>query len=238
MTEDVFKKCLPNLMHNTSVATLLPYLLKYRLVRMSDIDSVQSLYLDNSTKITNLLNLTNKNGGKNGFGLLYNCLFKTSEEHRGHDEIVQELERCALSCSPIAIDPPSDIDHAVESVDALIKEVSDYIGRDWSGFSTDRTIGGNVLCIDDLHDVFDAVIDTADEWHNFGLALKVHEPTLRQIKANNGNSDCKACLRETLSHWLRNGQSTTWQDIIRALCSRSVDQRKIAENIGRLSCHI
>ncbi|XP_064398622.1 uncharacterized protein LOC135345186 isoform X4 [Halichondria panicea] len=233
MTEDVFKKCLPNLMHNTSVATLLPYLLKYRLVRMSDIDSVQSLYLDNSTKITNLLNLTNKNGGKNGFGLLYNCLFKTSEEHQEHDEIVQELKRCALSCSPIAIDPPSDIDHAVESVDALIKEVSDHIGRDWSGFSTDRTIGGNVLSIDDLHDVFDAVIYTADKWYYFGFALKVDEFTLRQIKANNGNSDCRACLRETLSHWLRNGQSTTWQDIIRALCSRFVDQRKIAENIAQ-----
>ncbi len=93
-----------------------------------------------------------------------------------------------------------------------------------------------VLSIDDLHDVFDAVIDTADKWHNFGLALGVLEPTLKQIKANNGSSDCKTCLRETLSHWLQNGQSTTWQDIIKALCSRSVEMRKIAENIGRLSC--
>ncbi len=98
--------------------------------------------------------------------------------------------------------------------------------------STDRTIGGNVLSIDNLHDVFDAVIDMADEWYNFGLALKVLEPPLRHIKANHRSSDCKACLRETLSHWLRNGQSTTWQDVIQALCSRSVDQRKIAEDIG------
>ncbi len=104
--------------------------------------------------------------------------------------------------------------------------------------NTDRTIGGDILSIDDLHDVFDAVIDTADEWHNFGLALKVLEPTLRQIKANHRSSDCKACLRETLSHWLRNGQSTTWQDVIQALCSRCVDQRKIAEDIGRLSYHM
>ncbi len=99
MTEDVFKKCLSNLMRNTSVSTLLPYLLKYRLVHMPEVDSIQSPYLDNSTKITNLLNLTKRNGGKNGFGLLYDCLFKTIEEHRGHDEIVQELKRCALSSS-------------------------------------------------------------------------------------------------------------------------------------------
>ncbi len=108
--------------------------------------------------------------------------------------------------------------------------------------STDRTIGGNMLSIDDLHDVFDAVIDAANKWYDFGLALKVLEPTLKLIEADRWSSDCKTCLREMLSHWLRNGQSTTWQDITRALCSRSVDQRKIAEditkNIGRLSCHI
>ena len=74
MTEDDFKKCLPNVMHYTSVSTLLPYLLKYRLVHMADVDSVQSPYLDNSTRMTNLLNLTKRNGGKNGFGLLYDCL--------------------------------------------------------------------------------------------------------------------------------------------------------------------
>ncbi|XP_064389593.1 uncharacterized protein LOC135337585 isoform X3 [Halichondria panicea] len=138
MTEDVFKECLPNLTLFVSISTLLPYLLKYRLVHRADVDSVQSPNLDNSTKISNLLNLTKRNGGKNGFALLYDCLFKTSEEHRGHDKIVQELERYALSSStmnPIAIDPsilePPDADYAVESVDALIREVSDHIGRDW-----------------------------------------------------------------------------------------------------------
>ncbi len=105
---------------------------------MADIDSVQSPYLDNLTKISNLLNLTKRNGGKNGFDLLYGFLFKTSEEHQGHDEIIQELDRYALSSStmnPIAIDPsilePPGADYAVESVDALIREISDHIGRDW-----------------------------------------------------------------------------------------------------------
>ena len=102
--------------------------------------------------------------------------------------------------------------------------------------STDCTIGGNVLSIDNLYEALDAVIDAADKWYSIGLALNVREPRLRQIQSNYWSSDCKACLREMLSHWLRNGQSTTWQDVIQALCSRSVDQRKIAEDIGRLSC--
>ncbi len=141
MTEDVFKECLPSLTLFVSISTLLPYLLKYRLVHMADVDSVQSSYLDNLTKITNLFNLTKRNGGENGFDLLYDCLFNTSEEHRGHDEIVQELKRCAPSSStitglnPIAMDPSilesPDAKYAVESVDALIKEISDHIGQDW-----------------------------------------------------------------------------------------------------------
>ncbi len=136
MTEDVFKECLPSLTLFVSISTLLPYLLKYRLVHVADVDSVQSPYLDNSTKITNLLNLTKRNGGKNGFDRLYDCLFNTSEEHRGHDEIVQELKRCALSSSTITglnsiATDPSDVDHVVESVDALIRKISDHIGRDW-----------------------------------------------------------------------------------------------------------
>ena len=102
--------------------------------------------------------------------------------------------------------------------------------------STDHTIGGNVLSIDDLYEALDAVLDAADKWYNFGLALNLRETTLMHIEADHGSSDCKTCLRETLSHWLRNSQSTTWQDVIQALCSRSVDQRKIAEDIGRLSC--
>ena len=142
MTEDVFKECLPSLTLFVSISTLLPYLLKHRLVRMADVDSVQSPYLDSVTKITNLLNLTKRNGGENGFNLLYNCLFNTSEEYRGHNEIVQELinKRCASSSStitglnPIAIDPSilesPDADCDVESVDALISEISDHIGRD------------------------------------------------------------------------------------------------------------
>ena len=97
-----------------------------------------------------------------------------------------------------------------------------------------------MLSIDDLHHVLNILIDARHKWYNIGLALNVRELTLRKIRANFQSLECKDvdCLREMLSHWLRNSRSTTWQNIIRALCSRSVDQRKIAENIGRLSYHI
>ncbi|XP_064398834.1 uncharacterized protein LOC135345359 isoform X2 [Halichondria panicea] len=101
--------------------------------------------------------------------------------------------------------------------------------------STDRTTGGNMLSIDDLHHVLNILIDARHKWYNIGLALNVRELTLRKIRANFQSLECKDvdCLREMLSHWLRNSRSTTWQNIIRALCSRSVDQRKIAENIAQ-----
>ncbi len=97
--------------------------------------------------------------------------------------------------------------------------------------STDRTIAGNVLSIDDLHDVFDTISTAADHWYNIGLALNVDVPTLSQIKAESSNSNR---LQEMLTHWMQSGPSTTWQDIIDALSSQSVE-RSVAEEIGRLS---
>ena len=91
-----------------------------------------------------------------------------------------------------------------------------------------------MLSIDNLHDVLNILIDAGDKWYNIGLALNVREPTLRQIRATFRSLGCTDCLREMLSHWLRNSRSTTWQNIVQALCSRSVDQRKLAEDIGRL----
>ncbi len=134
MTEDVFKEC-PNFILYVSMPTLLPYLLKYHLVLMADIDSILSPYLDNLTKITNLFNLTKRNGGENGFDLLYDCLFNTSEEHAGHNEIVEKLKRCVPSPPSITGLGSSQIGSperdTVESVDALIREISDHIGRGW-----------------------------------------------------------------------------------------------------------
>ncbi len=134
MTEDVFKEC-PNFILYVSMSTLLPYLLKYHKVLMADIDSILSPYLDNSAKITNLFNLTKRNGGEHGFFLLYKCLLESSEEHAGHKRIVEELKRCVPSPPSITGLGSSQIGSperdTVESVDALIRKISDHIGRGW-----------------------------------------------------------------------------------------------------------
>ncbi len=98
--------------------------------------------------------------------------------------------------------------------------------------TTDPTfkVEGNFLSLYDLNPIFEALIAVAHTWYNLGLALGVHEPTLKEIEAD--YSKCRNRLREMLSHWLRNGSSITWQNIVRALCSQSVDQRKFAEEIG------
>lgn len=140
MIETVFKKCLPHLMLYVSISTLFPYLLKYRLVQMTDVDSVQSPYLDNSTKIHHLFNLIRRNGDENGFPLLYTCLCESSKEYLGHDVIVKELRRYAVfsetvkssalgqTCQYIVNSPMYIYD---AKLDALIRAISDHIGQDW-----------------------------------------------------------------------------------------------------------
>ncbi len=104
---------------------------------------------------------------------------------------------------------------------------------------TDHTLGvsGNSLSPNSLNLVFNFVIEIAFLWFNFGLALGVCVSTMKRIEVDYASTGCRDCLREMLTHWLQNGKSITWQNIIDALCWRSVDQRKIAEEIGTLFGH-
>ncbi len=91
----------------------------------------------------------------------------------------------------------------------------------------------NTVSIEDLNNIFDTIFSIANVWYNFGLALGVRVHTLKRIEVDYFGR-CVECLRETLSEWLQNDESTTWQDVIEALCSQTVGQRKIAKKIGRL----
>ena len=67
------------------------------------------------------------------------------------------------------------------------------------------------LCELTFNIVYDRLFLVCSKWHNFGLALGLHENTLNRIKCN--NSDCEDCLRETLSVRI-NDKPLTWRDVV------------------------
>ena len=86
------------------------------------------------------------------------------------------------------------------------------------------------LTPEDLAPVYENLIDASNKWHDIGLLLGVPDGRLRAIELD--KEKCDDRLRETLSWWLRNADSPTWDDLRRALRSPAVGYGWLAENLN------
>ena len=59
--------------------------------------------------------------------------------------------------------------------------------------------------------------------------------TLQRIEVTYKN-DPEEAFTEMMSEWLNTKDEPSWLNIVKALCSRSVNERKLAKNIGRNKC--
>ncbi len=82
----------------------------------------------------------------------------------------------------------------------------------------------------ELHEVLQATWCVSAEWNSLGLSLGIDKDRLKIIQKDAGG--CEMCLKETLTHWVSNDDSPTWQKIANALCSETVNRRDCAELIG------
>ena len=85
------------------------------------------------------------------------------------------------------------------------------------------------LSIHDLGDVWEAVFDSHHKWYEIGLKLKVSVDTLNSIMSEHSNP--KDMLRETIKIWLKTATKPTWQILIHALKSRTVNEGTLASTI-------
>ncbi len=81
-----------------------------------------------------------------------------------------------------------------------------------------------------LHELLQATWRASADWYTLGLSLGIDKDQLNIIEKD--AVGCKMCLEKTLTHWLRNDDSPTWQKIVNALCSETVNRRDCAETIG------
>lgn len=89
--------------------------------------------------------------------------------------------------------------------------------------------GGNELTIQDLDQVFCALIIAADKWHSLGLALGISVFELKGIESS--QRDDQACLCEVLTYWLDNSSCPTWTDISTGLRKPTVEKINLAKSI-------
>ncbi len=81
-----------------------------------------------------------------------------------------------------------------------------------------------------LQELLEATWRVSADWHTLGLSLGIDKDQLNIIEKD--ADGCKMCLEKTLTHWVNNDDSSTWQKIVNALCSETVNRRDCAEMIG------
>ena len=87
------------------------------------------------------------------------------------------------------------------------------------------------LSVDDLADVQRKLFAVRTEWYNLGLELGQRVPTLDSIDAK-CSGDPSQCFRQVLAEWLKGvNPPPTWQAMVKALKSPTVEQYRLAEHI-------
>ena len=79
--------------------------------------------------------------------------------------------------------------------------------------------------VEDIHVI-------AAQWFNLGLALRLSYSKLRQIESNFPR-DSLRCLTEMVEMWLQSSSHPSWQGLVFALRSPSVNRIDIANRIAR-----
>ena len=86
--------------------------------------------------------------------------------------------------------------------------------------------------IDDLADVLRYVIGILDLWEDLGMALKLTQGKLGEIKSN--NTTVRERMKDMLRAWLSgqgSGPKPSWQGLCTALRDRLVQRGDLAEEI-------
>ena len=83
--------------------------------------------------------------------------------------------------------------------------------------------------------VLNEIHDARTKWYYIGIELKLDVSTLKAIESK--YSDCKDCLREVITKWLKAVQpKPTWRSLVDALRRPVVDESKLAAVLESKYC--
>ena len=89
-----------------------------------------------------------------------------------------------------------------------------------------------------LKDLMEKVaVHLSYEWQQLGIQLDLDQQLLKRIELNNIR-DIEGCCREMFNQWLRRELNPSWDKIIKALKTQSVDQPKLARDLEEQYTHI
>ena len=83
---------------------------------------------------------------------------------------------------------------------------------------------------DDLGDVMEKLWDARTKWYYIGVRFGITAPELDVIEMES-KSDVSEMFRKMIREWLKKGENCTWRAVYDALNHRTVEQKRIAEEL-------
>ena len=100
------------------------------------------------------------------------------------------------------------------------------------------TLFADPLTSADLATLVNELHEVRDKWYHLGVQLNVQIHDLKAIRAQYNNNPAD-CLIEMLSHWLTmTPPPPTWQRVVDALNSPSVERHRTAARIEQIHCSL
>ena len=94
----------------------------------------------------------------------------------------------------------------------------------------------DLLTLDDQYDVLNQLYEVRAKWYDLGGSLKLEVSTLDAIKVEHRNAP-DVCLREMISHWLRQvTPQPCWNAIVIALRKAVVNEPRLAATLETKYC--
>ena len=81
----------------------------------------------------------------------------------------------------------------------------------------------------------DELYGAVPKWYAFGLSLGLKSDTLDIIRED-FNASCEQRMMKMLQKWLHTDPNASWEKIVRALCSPSVDYVRLSEMVRLKHC--
>lgn len=93
VTQAVFNRCFPDIQEWISTNGLIPHMMSHELITKSkQISDITNPFHSSDDQMRNLLSHVEK-CGKHAYFILYVCLYESREEHLGHRDAVEELQK-------------------------------------------------------------------------------------------------------------------------------------------------
>ena len=93
VTQPVFNRCFPDIQEWISTNGLIPHMMSHELITKSkQISDITNPFHSSDDQMRNLLSHVEK-CGKHAYFILYVCLYESREEHLGHRDAVEELQK-------------------------------------------------------------------------------------------------------------------------------------------------